>query len=398
MPDIFIARQPIYDRTQQVRAYELLFRHDNLPHAAIDDADRATSQVLLNALTEFGLPMLAGGLPAFINVTETILLTDALLPLGERGLVLEVPAEATLGRPLLDAVVRHRQAGHHIAIDHCVYSPELEPLLALADFVKVDLTRITTGEIWPQTLALRPFPGQLLADKVETPAVYEICRDAGFELFQGYQFARPDVLHGRRAPTSLATTLQLLRQLEDPEVEIGDLEQVLNRDPLLSYQLLRYVNSAFFAIRRELSSVREAIIYLGLEAVRSWAVLLAMSGNDDKPHELMKTALVRARMCEFLAPEKERELRDRHFTVGLFSTLDAMLDTPLEEALAELPLHEEVVDALLRHEGEAGQALATVLAYERGDWEHLGPAPEHLGDHYLAAVRWAEEACHCMHG
>ena len=230
---------------------------------------------------------------------------------------------------------------------------------------------------------------RLLAEKVETYDEFERCKALGFELFQGFFFCRPKTMTGRSVSSSRLATLRLVAELQAPHVDLDELEHVIGRDVGLSYKLLRYINSTFFALPREVGSVRQALVLLGIVNVRRWATLLALSAVDDKPEELMVTALVRARMCELLAEAYREPDRDAYFTTGMFSVIDALMDQPMAEVLELLPLAGDLRHALLSREGPKGDALLCVLAYERGELDearHRSLTGAQLGELYLEAV------------
>ena len=399
MQDIFVGRQPIYDRDLNVVAYELLFRSGTENRAGPLDGDQATSQVILNAFVEIGLDRVVGACPAYVNLTRNLLLDDESLPLPPERAVLEVLEDVPVDAALLQALGRLRARGYTIALDDFVLDPGREALLEHARIVKLDLQRLTAPELDAHITALRPYDLTLLAEKVETHAELEQCRALGFEYFQGYFFSRPKIVTGQRIPANRLTILQLLAELQNPHIEVEELEQLIRRDVALSYRLLRYINSAFFALPREVDSIRQAVIYLGLKAIRTWATLIALSGIDDKPHELMTTAMVRAKMCELLAEARKLPVRESCFTAGLFSALDALMDMPMESVVESLPLSAEITGALLGREGTIGRTLTQVLDYEQARWQHMDRADlsaAQLTDIYLQAVEWAQEVTRAL--
>jgi EAL and modified HD-GYP domain-containing signal transduction protein len=231
----------------------------------------------------------------------------------------------------------------------------------------------------------------LVATHVATAEEFTRCRVLGFSHFQGEFFARP---RGEgKASTGAMASMQALGELTDSDSSFEALERIVGADVGLSIGLLRHVNSAFFALPREISTVREALTLLGTRAVRRWATVVALSAAAEAPDQLIALALLRGRMCELLgAPEDESE-REKLFTVGLFSVADALLDAPMEDVLASLPLSEEIAGAILRFEGRRGRVLATVLRYEQGHFpDGATDDPSELADAYLGALRWADDA------
>jgi EAL and modified HD-GYP domain-containing signal transduction protein len=232
----------------------------------------------------------------------------------------------------------------------------------------------------------------LLAEKVETLDDFTYCKALGFDYFQGYFFCKPEIIKGHRAPANRLTTLQLLAKLRDPTVDFRELEELISRDVALSYKLLRLVNSTLYALPRKVDSLQQALHLLGTEFITTWVSLIILSGIDDKPHELMMTAMVRAKMCELLAQSLGHTDTAAFFTAGLFSALEALMDGTGEEVLRSLPLSDDLMAALLRYEGVLGAVLHCVLAYERGDW-HVVSCPgldkTTIAYAYLQAFNWA---------
>jgi len=393
MQDVFIGRQPIYNQGLEVMAYELLFRSGDGNHAAILDGDQATSQVILNTFTEFGLEQIVGEHLAFINLTRGFLLGAYPLPVLKDRVVLEILEDIEVDEEIVRAVHQLAEGGFSIALDDFIYHPDLQPLVDVADYIKMDVLAMERDTVREHVALLKRHDVKLLAEKVESAEDFEFCRELGFEYFQGYFFCRPNVIRGRRAPTNRLATVRLLERLQDPSAELADIEALIVRDVALTYRLLRYINAARMGLSQPVDSVQRALALLGLNTVRALASLVVLSRIDDKPPELLITALVRARMCEELARHRDRRETATYFTVGLFSMLDAMLDMSMEELLASLPLAAPVRQALLDYTGELGQVLHCVVAYDIGDWSDV-PCPLDIAtvrETYLAAVTWAED-------
>ena len=380
-----IARQPIYDEAVKVVGYELIVHGDDGP-----DADAATA----GTVTQIGLNLVTAG-TAWVPLSRGFLFgghTDALPPdrvsfQVSPGLASEPEALAAIGR--LKAV------GHGIAIDPFVPGDDAMPLLAMANAVKLDgtLDRATLAEY---AAVARRAGVKLVAKNVETHDSFESLKDLGFDLFQGQFLCEPKVVEGRPIEVNNLNRLRLVAELQDPMVDMPSLAKVISRDVGLSYNLLRFVNSAFFSVPRRIGSIREALVLLGLQHVRRWATLMALFQSNDKPHELIVTGLVRGRMCELVAiASGNRREAEEYFTTGLFSVVDALLDVSLVEVLRQLPFSQAIMDALLNYEGKKGELLHGVLAYERGDFGELMrlvPAGNPPADFYAEAVEWATDA------
>jgi len=390
-----LARQPIFDRRMQVVAYELLCRNSNVNQANFSNGDSASSQVLLHTFTNLSLESVVGKHQAFINFTRALLITPP--PFDRNQLVIEVLESTEVDAQLLSGLAQLKREGYTIALDDFVLNEHSRPLLDHADIVKLDVLELSESQLIEHIDYLKPKGYTLLAEKVETYEMLERCQSLGFELFQGYFLARPKILHGHKITESKQAVLQLLAALHDPDVPILHVERLLSQDPVLSYKLLRLVNSAAFGLPRTVDSLRQAITLLGLDIIKNWVNLLAMANLGDKPVELSVAALTRARMChEIACTMRDDRRQDAFFTVGLLSTLDAFMDMPLEMLLSNLSLSSTLSEALLQHLGDEGRVLDIVEHYERGqwdkiDWEFLdrfGISPTQLSEIYLEAIEW----------
>lgn len=401
MQDIFIGRQSIYDRNLNVYAYELLFRGGVDNYANVVDGDRATSKVINNAFIEIGLEQIVGKHLAFINLTRSFLTNDWQLPFPKERIVLEVLEDIEPDAEVISAVRELRQSGHMLALDDFIYNEKLRPLIEHADIIKIDLMGIPADQLIDHINHLRDYPVKLLAEKVETLEQFEHCRDLGFDYFQGYFLSRPQVISGKEAPSSGLATVQLLAKLQDPEVTPRELESLITQDLGLSYKLLRYINSAFFALPKKIDSIRQAVVYLGNRTIKTWATLMVFCGVEDKPNDLMNTAMLRAKMCQLLAEKAREPEPETFFTAGLFSALEALLSMPLDQILNALPLSDDLKRALLGHEGVIGEALHCVLAYELTQWDKArfkGLAPGDITEAYVEATKWADDTTQLLLG
>lgn len=396
MADVFIGRQPIFDRHMRVYAYELLYRHGFVDHAVITDFNAASSEVVVNSLIEVGLDRLVGNKKAFCNFTRDFLIKGASIPFPTNQLVVEVLENVSPEVEVIDAIRSLSRSGHLIALDDFVVTDDLLPLVELADVVKIDVLALSRDEVISQVGKLRQVkPLQLLAEKVETHDEYVFCRNLGFDLFQGYFFSKPQVVSGRKVPPSRLAMLRLMAELSRVDIDLTNLEEIIQTDVNLSVKLLRQINSSFYSLLSEVKSIRQAIIYLGLLHIRNWACIVSMGSISDKPQELMSMALIRGKMCEIMSGSDDSEQRGMFFTVGLFSMLDSILDMPMKEVLNTLPLIEEVNIALLQRKGQLGRTLSCVESYERANWgevDECGFDQALVGRAYIDALDWTNAA------
>ncbi|MEK6258112.1 MAG: HDOD domain-containing protein [Planctomycetota bacterium] len=390
---VLVGRQAIYDRQLNVFAYELLFRSSEENRAAFEDGDRATSQVLVNSLIEIGLNNLVCGRLAFVNFTRNYLLGNYEIPFEPEHIVIEVLEDIPPDAQVTEALAGLRARGFRIALDDYVNADQREELIELADFIKVDLRAYDETALIAQMLHLQQYPVQLLAEKVETVEEFERCKQLGFHLFQGYFLSRPQVVEGKSLSNNQLAILQLMTKLQKADVCLDEIIEIVKQDVSLSVKLLRYVNSAVHGVRHRIETVRHAVIWLGIHKVCQIVTLIAIAGIDKKPRPLIEYALIRARMCELLASHLSPTNSEVFFTAGLFSSLDALLDRPLDELVEELSLSTELKGALLDRTGRIGDVLNSVMAFEQGDWDALnntGLDDATIQRAYLDAVDWAQ--------
>ncbi len=401
--DVLVARQAIFDRDRRVYGYELLFRSNaGLNEFDGTEAGHATKQVLANSLLVIGLENLVGTKKAFVNFGRGPLLQGWHASLPRESTVIELLETVEPDAEVLEACRKLREEGYQIALDDFVFRPGCEHLLDVADLVKIEIQSIPRPE---QKLLVRSSKArglQVLAEKVETHEEFEWARQAGYDYFQGYFFARPVMVRGRQIPTAKLHCLRLLQEAQRPELDFERLEVLILQDVSLSYQLLRYVNSPLFSVSGNIRSIRQALLFFGEIELRKWIVLATLARTaEDKPSELIRHSLVRARFCESVARLAKNGLQQSAFLTGLFSLLDALIDRPLEETLSAMRLAPEIA-AVLGGKAKAGDPLAAVYqlarAYEVADWPRveelalqLQIAIASLGDEYCEAAGWAQQ-------
>ncbi|MCP5158235.1 MAG: HDOD domain-containing protein [Gammaproteobacteria bacterium] len=396
MKEIYFARQPIYNRNLEIEGYELFYRNAETDTTAqFLDAEIATSQIVLNTVTEVGLERVVGKQKAFINVARDFILDGHLQGFTLPQLVFEIVADIMVDEPLLQALRELRQQGCRFVLDDYVENEAYQALLEVADYVKIDMLTTPEKEVRRLAPRLRQQKVALMAERIETQSVQELCQILKFEYFQGYHFSQPKLLKFQSVPTNQLTVLQLISKLHDPDIEVRKVESLISQDVSLTYKLLRYINSAYFNLPKRIDSIQRAVVMLGLKNIRSWVTLISLANIESHRADLITVALERAKMCELLADALKIEQKDASFTVGLLSVLDAMTQTPLDIILAALPLDEEINKALLHHEGSLGRILACTLAYERCDWDSLdtlGLEPSQINDAYMTALAEAYQA------
>lgn len=399
--DVFLARQPILNRDQQQVAYELLFRSGHHADARIIDGQHATATVISHAFSHLSLSAALGHYRAFVNVDKAFLHDDAIQLMPADKVVIEVLEGSEVTPEVVARCAVLKEKGYTLALDDFTrVTSDYLPLLPLADIIKVDLTLISNAELPALVAQLRPLVPQLLAEKVETQEQYEFCRRLGFDLYQGYYFAHPAIISGRRLLPTQMTTLRLIAQIARDD-ETPAIERTLKEDPALSFSLLRLVNSVAAGNRSHIGSMRQAIIVLGRQQISRWLQLLLYANPaSTSVSPLLIMAALRGRFSELLAEQsckKDASMKDAAYMAGILSLTPALLGQPLEEILMALNLSLPIQDALLNRGGMLGAILNMAEKVEAGtvptcaDCLHNLPLldAERLNACHAEALAWA---------
>jgi c-di-GMP-related signal transduction protein len=403
--EVFVARQAIFDRNRQLHAYELLYRSDPT-HTQFDgtEAGVATRQVISSTLS-LGVENILCGKKAFLNFDHRLLSDGMHLSMPREAIVIEILESVDPTADLIALCRSIDEQGYSIALDDFVSQPRLEPLTHIAKLIKVDLRRTAKEEQERLLKVYQPRGITMLAEKVETYEEFEWARHAGYDLFQGYFFARPVIVSGRQIPAVKATCLRLLRETQREDLDFPRLELLIRGDVSLSFKLLQHANSAMFGRRDKTESLGRALLVLGEDGIRRWAALAALPMlATNKPNELVTLSIVRARFCEKLAEAAGVRQTDDAFLMGMFSLLDALMDRPLDELLREVDLGSGIPNALLGKAPEQ-DALAKIIQltrrYELGDWDGVevlardsGIPAAAVNAAYVESAAWAEHLLH----
>jgi c-di-GMP-related signal transduction protein len=396
----YVARQPIFNRRKKIFGYELLFRDATAQPMSGLDGDLATTTVLDNTFLNIGTDALVGNKKSFINFTQNLLLQKVPLLLPKEEIVVEILESVKPTPELIAACQEIARNGYTFALDDFIYNPDWEPLMALADIIKIDFRVSSLSDIQTTLDAIGRRDGMsLLAEKVETYAEFKIAVEMGFDLFQGYFFCKPEVIKSRDISASELNLLRIIAAVNQADFDFKTLEKIIAPDVSLSYKLLRYINSAFFAKAQTINSIQQALIYMGESEIRRFVSLIGMSNlSKGKPEELIKASCIRAKVCESLAsvattPVPPAEL----FTLGMFSLIDAILDQDMQQVMRALPLTTNINNALVHRTGVLIGYLALVEYYERGQWalfDRLAAAlkiPKNaVPTLYCQACKWAD--------
>lgn len=385
--DVFVSRQPIIDGAMRVEAYQVTY-------AAVRDGELDEEQIARlfgDVLSTVGLEELVGSSVAHLMVSGRMLQSVGAPPLPSDRTVLRI-AHDTAVDPSLQRTLRSLvDAGFRLSLSQLSDPAFDDGLLRIFDTVEIDFS--TWDELAAAAAAARiTGAGRVaMATGLSYYTEFEMAKALGFERFAGPFFCAPRVTSARQVPIGDAGALTALARLR-PNAEVEELEQLIDRDLGLSVKLLRYINSAYFGLRREITSIRQAIMMLGSQEISRWALVIALAGSPTAPRELSMMALTRARMCQLLGPEDGGDDNEL-FTIGLLSLADALLDMPLDTVVAQLPLAGELEEALLWRAGPAGEILDAAIAFERGEFDapEVRAHADAAATAYRDSVRWAHE-------
>jgi EAL and modified HD-GYP domain-containing signal transduction protein len=371
--EIFIGRQPILDRKQELFAYELLFRSGRQRNSAeVHDNLAATASVISHAFADLGIEQALGPYKGFINCDESLLLSDMLEILPSDKIVLEVLETVEVTTIIVDRCRDLKARGFTLALDDFVnYEDKWKPLLELVEIVKVDLMPLEAQALLDTTTALQRWPLRLLAEKVDSREQADHCHKLGYHLFQGYYFAKPAIIAGKKLGHSQMALMRLLGMLIG-DAETSDLEGVFKHEPGLTMNLMRLTNSVATGVRTKVTSMRHAITVLGRRQLQRWLQLLLytnpVGGSVASP--LLQLAATRGKMMELMAAKLHpgsREGEDQAFMTGIMSLMPTLMGVPLEEILRGISIATSVREALEMREGELGVMLDLIEASESGD-------------------------------
>lgn len=395
--DIYVARQPVFNTHKKIFGYELLFRN-GFKNAFPDiDGDIATSNVLSNTFFSFEMKEILGKKPGFVNFTKDLILqkTPLLFPL--KHLVVEVLENIEPDRKILAALNEFKKKGFTIALDDFVYHEKFKPMMELCRIIKFDLLATPLESLINIIKDIQNnYNITLLAEKVETYEVFEQAKKLGFRLFQGYFFSKPEILSKKEISANHIVLLKLINEVGQDDFSFKSIEDIIKKDVSVSFKLLKFINSAYFGRPSAINTIKDAITYLGMNELRKFVHIIAVSDlGKDKPAELIRVSVIRARMCELCGTVlKTHFSTEELFTLGLFSLMDALLDKPMEEILNATSFSEKIKAALLKKDKDFAKILDIIISFEQGNWENRfftvmsdTPIEKKLPGFYLDAVR-----------
>jgi len=397
----YAARQPILDINKDLYAYELLFR-DSIDNVFPDvDGDEATSKMVEASKFNMGISEFTSNKPAFINFTLETLSKGYPEMLSPDELVVEILETIKPGKRLLALCKDLFEKGYTLALDDYEHQTVWEHFYPYIKIIKIDWQISSIENIKTVVAAIEKFPHiKLLAEKVETYEEYNQAVELGCELFQGFFFAKPEMIKTKTLSPSQVSMAELLYETSKPDLDLVNITSIFERDVTLSYKLLRYANSAIFKRRTEISTIKQALVILGVKELKRFIGLMFTANiNPDKPSELINAAMARAKFCELAADNMKGNIDSSiAFLTGLLSLIDAILDEEIETVLAKLPLAQEIKDTLLTKEGDMALLIQLVQYIEHAQWEDSTAAIKKLGltkeqtiEDYNQALAWADE-------
>jgi EAL and modified HD-GYP domain-containing signal transduction protein len=397
----FAARQPILDKKKALFGYELLFRL-SLENVFPDvDQEKATSKMVESLQFDLGLDKIADGKLAFINFTEHSLLSGYPELLPNEKVVIEILETVQPTNSMFGVLKKLRQKGYLLALDDFVHSSAWEPFYKLVDIVKIDFQEISQEDLTATLSALRKYPNiKLLAEKVETNREFRQAMDLGFSYFQGYFFSRPEVIKSVNLSAGQTSLAGLMNELSAIEPNFNKITQLFELDVTLSFKLLRYTQTAMFKRENKIKTIKQAVLVLGkVELERFVGLIFAAQFSENKPQELLRLSIQRAKFCELLAPLcNHNGDASSAFLTGMMSLIDALLDADLNAVVNDLPLSADIKIALLDNKGWLANCLILCKHFERGNWDRMERCCAKLGipfqkvlDEYETASLWAED-------
>lgn len=400
--DIFVARQPIFNRKKEVVAYELLYRNSRVNAFGGIDGDTATSTLITNSLLVLGLDTLTQNKKAFINFTYTHLKEETPLIFSKDALVVEILEDVEVDHHLIEICKNLKTKGFVLALDDFIAESmdKYKEIYPYIDIIKVDFMKSSTLEQKQIVDTLKSYKLTFLAEKVEKESELLSAKSQGYTLFQGYFFSKPIIVGGKAITPSKFAQFQLLNELSKTEPDVNVLTLITQRDLSISYKILRLVNSAAFRRTSEIKSIKQALVFLGLKELQKWlSFVIVRDLGSDQPEELVWLVFVRAKFGESITKvigcaDRESEV----FLMGLFSCIDVFFNRPIEEVISKLPLAADVKDALLGKDNQLSTILKTVISYEKGEWENFANLSLKLRlerqkaiELYIDAVNWANQ-------
>ncbi|CUU47722.1 EAL and HDOD domain-containing protein [Clostridium beijerinckii] len=399
--DIFVARQPIFNRKNEVVAYELLFRNGQNNFYNNANGDEATLKVIANTFYTFDFKDITDNKKAFINFTEELIKKEIATILPKEYVVIEILENIEPNDEIIDACKRLKIRGFILALDDFVFHTKYIKLIEIADIIKIDF-RITTGGERKKVFELKKINNKIkfLAEKVENKDEYDEALKLGYSYFQGYYFSKPIVLSRKNIPTNKDTAIKILKLINKDDFDFNKLEELIIKDLGLSYKIIKLINSSAYSLKNEVRSIRYAIALLGRKEIIKWLYVVLLNDlKENNTDELIKVSLQRAKLCELICNMSEYKNNVYSaYMVGLFSVMDAILNCSIEVILKELYINDEIKEGLIEKDNFLNKILKLAINYEKGQWENvefytkeIGVNDNKLAEAYIDAIKWADD-------
>lgn len=406
---MLMARQPILDLNNEVYGYELLYRDAGSEVYTCDDDNRATAQVIINNFLSYDVKEIFENKKIFINFTEELITNDIATLFSKDELIIEIQEMEQVTQSLLDACKRLKSFEYTLAFGEFVFKKGFEQLVEFADIIKVDFLAVSESEKSSLIKNNKNEHIRFLAEKVETQDEYIKAKEIGYTMFQGYFFAKPSIMSSHHLVPNKKNIIQLLKAIADPNVRLEDLSWIIESDVALSYEILKLVNSAFFSRGKKISSIRQAIVILGINEIRKWSILFSLRSLDESANdEIIKITMIRSRFLEFFSKKINTSQKgSEYMTVGMLSMLDSITHTKMSHVLDTLSLTDEVRDILLMNQVETPLAIAyhIILNIENGSWKEvsrladlLNVTVKEIADIHFEAIKYVIETIKRLNG
>lgn len=384
--EMFVGRQPIFNRQNDVYGYELLFRGGFEPNIAeFDSETEATATVVNNSIMGFGLDDLVGNHKAFINFPQSYFHAEAELCFSPENIVCEVLENVQPTESVLQGLDKLKKEGFCFALDDFVFKKEFIPFIKLSDYIKIDIETLNLTKLPLILQKIKSITSaKLIAERVETSEQHQICMDAGFDYFQGFYFAQPEIISGAKLDIARQSLMELLNKLTDEDIMLDELVEIIAKDVGLSHKLLKLAAQYRTRNMPSFSTLKEVVVLFGFKRVKSWAAMISMSSLHDISPETFNVARIRAIFMRNYAQHKCLDQIDAYYLTGLFSVLDTILHLPMEKALSQLPLSTDIVEGILHGTGEHGKLLNLVKTFEQGSPDQSNPVTVPI---YLKSVK-----------
>lgn len=400
--DILIARQPIYNRNLKVFAYELLYRENIKTNAYTEvNADLATVSVILGTFLSIGIENLTNGKPGFINFTANLLKSDIVKMLSPKYLGIEILEEIEPTDEILDICKELKNIGYTIALDDYVYNKSTKKFLHNANIIKMDFLQTSDNQLKDIVLKYKGKGIKFLAEKVETKESFIKAMAYGYDYFQGYYFSRPTLVQEKDILPMQVNALKVLELLQNDGYDVNEIASIISYDPGMAYKLLRIANSIIYGGRHKITKINNAIMRIGLKELQTWIFYILMYGmNSDKPDELIRQSIFRARATEEICRKKNLSSDITGFSLmGLFSLMDVIMDTSFDKILSYIRINDKITSALINPGDDIyGATIRVIRAYDETDWDEVEKAGKIINltldeyqDIYLQAAKWCDK-------